>query len=441
MGKQTVLLLLLGLSFKAPAQEIYTLKRCIDYGLKNNRNNAIYANEKRIADARAREVLSEYLPRVSISAAFDDNLRLQQSIIPAGVFGPDEIRGALSQRYATDAVVQAEQVIFNQSLLTGIRANKYLKQQASLNAVQNREAIIYNISMAYFQVLVYRQQLDLLETNSYTYKQQIEIYKLQTDKGILLQKDLDKVVVDYNNTDSQMHIAQSNLELATNELKFEMGYPITDNIELNTATHWEIDADEDTSITFSPLERTGYKLEVVNAKILETEQARIKAEALPVLSAYLRYGAVSFSDHFKDTYNESFPYATAGIKLSIPFLDFYNRDSRYRQAKLKHANAEESLKLAESRYTADYQNARTKLVQARTNVAIGKRNIELAGQVLKVTSLQLQKGTTNLTEWLNTQYALKEAQNIYLASLYLFYQAGIDLEKAKGTLQTFYNSL
>nr|WP_322626177.1 TolC family protein [uncultured Flavobacterium sp.] len=441
MGKRTVLLLLLGFSFKAPAQEIYTLKKCIDYGLKNNRNNAIYVNEKHIADAKAREILSDYLPRVSISAAFDNNLRLQQSIIPAGVFGPDEIRGSLSQRYATDAVVQAEQVIYNQSLLIGIRANKYLKQQASLNRIQNREAIIYNISMSYFQVLVYRQQLELLQTNSNTYKQQIEIYTLQAGKGILLQKDLDKIVVDYNNTDSQIRIAQSNLDLAMNELKFEMGHPIADNILLNTVTQWEMPDDEDTSTTFSPLERTGYKLELVNAKILETEQARIKAEGMPVLSVYFKYGAVSFSDHFRDTYTESFPYATAGIKLSIPILDFYNRDSRYRQAKLKHTNAEENLKLAENRYATDYENARTKLVQARANVAISKRNIELAGQVLKVTSLQLQKGTTNLTDWLNTQYALKEAQNTYLGSLYLFYQASIDLEKSKGTLQSFYNSL
>jgi outer membrane protein TolC len=89
----------------------------------------------------------------------------------------------------------------------------------------------------------------------------------------------------------------------------------------------------------------------------------------------------------------------------------------------------------------EYENARTKLLQAQVNVENDQRNVTLAESVLQLTDLQFQKGTTNLTDWLNTQNSLKEAQNSYLNSLYNYYLAKIDLEKAAGTLKTFYNSL
>lgn len=309
-------------------------------------------------------------------------------------------------------------------------------------AVRDVYQDLYNISIAYFQIFVYNQQLELLKYNKETYEKQIEIYRLQVSKGITLQKDLDKVNVDYNNTISQIRVAQSNLKLAENELKYEMGYPINDLLTVNPSTELGTTLlNEDSTSTFSPASRIDYKLSELNIKTLEIEQARIKAEGLPKLSAYFRYGAVGFGDKLSAAYDELLPYSAVGLKLSIPILDFYKRNAQYKQAKINRINAEESLKLAEGKYKVEYENAYTKLSQAQTNVENDKRNVELAESVLKVTDLQFQKGTTNLTDWLNTQNSLKEAQNSYLNSLYSYYQARIDLEKAAGSLKTFYNSL
>lgn len=442
MGKKIFILFLFCSWLNTYAQENWTLKQCIKYGLTNNRNNTIYANEKLAADAKAKEVLADYLPKVSLTSTLDNNLKLQQSVIPAGIFGPDEIRVSLTQKYNSNFVGQVDQVLYDQSLLTGLKANKYNKQRADLNIEQSNEAIIYNISIAYFQIFVYKQQLELLKYNKETYEKQIEIYRLQVSKGITLQKDLDKVNVDYNNTISQIRVAQSNLKLAENELKYEMGYPINDLLTVNPSTELGTTLlNEESTNTFSPASRIDYKLSELNIKTLEIEQARIKAEGLPKLSAYFRYGAVGFGDKLSAAYDELLPYSAVGLKLSIPILDFYKRNAQYKQAKINRVNAEESLKLAEGKYKVEYENAYTKLSQAQTNVENDKRNVALAESVLKVTDLQFQKGTTNLTDWLNTQNSLKEAQNSYLKSLYSYYQARIDIEKAAGSLKTFYNSL
>jgi outer membrane protein len=440
MQKKCIVLILFSLWLKTNAQEAWTLKQCIDYGLKNNRNNIIYANEKLAADAKAKEALADFLPRASLSAALDNNLKVQQSIIPPGVLGPEETRISFARKYNSDALAQVDQLIYDQSLITGLQANKYSQMQANLRIEQSHETIIYNISTAFFQILVYREQLEMLGFNKSTYEKQLDIYRLQVSKGIILQKDLDKVTVEYNNTLSNIRVAQSNVRLAENALKYEMGYPINGALTVTVSREVKLPPEPKTDL-LSPGSRTDYQLGELNAKLLAIEQCRIKAEGLPRLSAYFRYGAVGFGDNLKGAYRELYPYSTVGLKLNIPILDFYKRNARYRQASLNRSNAEETLKLSEVRYVMEYENARTRLLQAAVAVENDRRNVTLAESVLQVTDLQFQKGTTDLTDWLNTQYALKNAQNSYLNARYSYYQARVDLEKAAGSLKTFYQSL
>lgn len=442
MVKKIITLLLFCTSQTCFARGTWTLRECIEYGLANHRNIAIYANEKVAADAKANEALADYLPRITLNTTLDNNLKLQQNVIPAGIFGPDEVRVSLTQKFNSNAVAQLDQVVYDKSLLTAFKANKYNKQQSDLNLLQSQDAIIYNICTAYFQIMVYNQQFELLQYNRQTYEKQLEIYGLQVAKGIALQKDLDKVSVDYNNTISQIRVAGSNIELAENELKYEMGYAMNEQLIVDVLPKLQIPLSlPDSSEQFSPISRIDYKLKELDIKLLQVDQSRIRAEAYPKLSAYFRYGAVGFGDNLNGAYDELLPYSTVGLKLSIPILDFYKRNARYKQAEIRRINAEESLRLDEGKYTMQYNNARTKLLRAEANVENDKRNIKLAESVLQVTDLQFQKGTTNLTDWLNTQNALKDAQNSFINSIYTYYQARIDLEKASGSLKSFYKSL
>jgi outer membrane protein TolC len=175
--------------------------------------------------------------------------------------------------------------------------------------------------------------------------------------------------------------------------------------------------------------------------MLEIDEKRIRAGGLPKLSAYARYGTNGFGDQLKGAFSSMATYSTVGLKLNIPILDFFKRNAQYKQAQYKHLNAIENLKLDEGKYLLEYENARTKLIKEQTNVANNRRNIALATSVFNVTDLQYQKGTTDMTDWLNAQHSLKEALNNYLNSLYSYFQAKVNLEKAGGTLKNFYSTL
>jgi len=432
------------LPFHLLGQQQWTLKKCIDFGLKFNRSNTVYENEKKAADAMAKEALAEYLPKISLTGTLDDNLKVQESVIPAGVFGPTETRIAFTQKFNTNGVAQLDQTIYDHSVLIGLKANKYNKQQAELNVAQNQETIIYNIGNAYYQIHVYREQLRLLRENLQTYRKQMDISALQVKKGVTLKKDLNKVTVDYNNALSQIRVAESNLILAQNQLKYEMGYPINEQLQVDSLSNRDVAPqiwNATNYNTFKAVNRTDYQLSEVNSKLLEIDQSRMKAGWLPKLSGYAKYGANGFGNTLSPAFNDLNSYSAIGLKLNIPLFDFFKRNAQYNQAKYKSLNAAENLKIDAGKYEMEYENAKTKLLKAQSSLENDKRNIDLAQSVFSVTDLQYKKGVENLTEWLNAQNSIKEAQNNYLNSLYSFLQAKLDLEKAGGTLKTFYTSL
>lgn len=428
------------------AQEHLSLRQCIDYGLKHHRSTVVYRNDQDAARYKSKEALAGYLPSVNLNGTIDDNIKVQQQVIPAGVFGPTDLKVAFTKKFNSNAVAQVDQTIFDQSLLTGLKANKVAIQQAQLSSEQNDETIIYNISNAYYQIFVYRQQLNLLQSNRDTYQQQLNISKLQLEKGVATESDVNKIQVNYNNTSSQILVAESDLELAQNQLKNAMGYSLGDTLQIQNFVLDDPAADQ-TQATFQDFasfrasNRTDYKLAEVNIALLDIDQARIRATGLPKLTAYVRYGYIGFGDNLGQSFSSVSDYSAIGVKLAIPIFDGFKRNAQYNQARLKQVNARENLKIDQESFQLEYDNARTKLIKAQSSMDNDKRNIGLAESVFKSTDLQYQKGVTGLTDWLNSQYSLKEAQSNYLNSLYNYLIARIDLEKANGTLKTFHNSL
>ncbi|MCB0779304.1 MAG: TolC family protein, partial [Flavobacteriales bacterium] len=89
----------------------------------------------------------------------------------------------------------------------------------------------------------------------------------------------------------------------------------------------------------------------------------------------------------------------------------------------------------------DYRNADTRLLATDYTVQNDERNLDLAQQVFENTNLQYQQGMASLSDLLNAEYQLKEARNNWTTSLLNHSMAILDLEKAKGTLLDYVNTL
>jgi outer membrane protein TolC len=237
---------------------------------------------------------------------------------------------------------------------------------------------------------------------------------------------------------SDINVAESNLELESVQLKSEMGYPLDDTLQINMEFPVSPEVAPD---NFHVSNRADYLLSNAEVSLYDIDARQQRAGKLPTLALYARYGSNGFGDKPAQAINYQNTMSVIGLTLKVPLFNGFKHDAQYKQAKYDYLNAQESLKLDEDKYKVEYKNARTKLLKAEEKLANDKRNIELAQSVFESTNLQYQKGVTDLTDWLNAQYSLKEAQNNYLNSLYSFHTAKIELEKANGTLKKYYNSL
>ncbi|HLP51096.1 MAG TPA: TolC family protein, partial [Chitinophagales bacterium] len=70
-----------------------------------------------------------------------------------------------------------------------------------------------------------------------------------------------------------------------------------------------------------------------------------------------------------------------------------------------------------------------------------KANLELAKSVFDNTTLQYQNGVASLADLLNSDYSYKEAQTNYLNSLVSCLIAKVEVERSKGTIKQYINTL
>jgi len=442
--------LLLSILLKAPEMKAQqqlnmSLKQCIDYGLRNHQSVSLYQNKVAYADQQAREALSAYLPQVNVSAGLDDNLKLQQTIIPEGTFGPGtpEQRVAFGTQYNSSMMVQLDQKLYDQSLITGLKANKPNIELSALNQQANNENLIFNIASAYYQIIVAQKNLDLLQHNEERLKKVLSVTQLQADQGVAKKIDVKQVQVNLNNVQSQIATLQNNLDLAFNTLKFNMGLPTDQGLQLTDTARWLQEAPSaklykefDYDLTLAAQQQK------VQMELLDINRKMIRHQAVPSLGIYGRYGANGFgAENLGDAFDPLLDYSAIGIKLTwSPFTGF-RRDAQYKMAVIDLKNARENYELNRRSQALNFQNASSKVAQTQSTVKTNKSNVELASEVYENTTLQYRHGIATLTDLLNAELSFREAQNNFIASLLDYYLADLNARLANGSIQQFYQQL
>lgn len=422
-----------------------SLKECIQYGLTHHRSVTIAANNIQNAKQQAREALAAYLPQVNVNAELDYNLKLQQSVIPAGTFPgqtqPEHI--SLATKYASSQVVQLDQKIFDQSLLTGLQANKEYNKLSELDAEKNKETLIYNISTSYYQILVAQRKLELLMHNKTQFEKILKVSQLQAEQGVIKRVDVKQVQVNLNNVLSQISVTQNDLTLASNTLKNNVGLKQDAEITLTDTARWLKTAPAPR--IYNPFDYKGtlnYQQQKIQIDLYDINRKSIRNQMYPVLSMYGRYGANGFgANSISDAYKPLLDYSAVGLKVSWSLFTGFRRDAQYKQAVITMNNAIENLSLNEDLQNLQFQNAGAAVTRAQITITTNKSNMELASEVYENTTLQYSQGTATLSDLLNAELSYREAQNNYINSLLDFYLADLDVKKANGTLIESVNSL
>ncbi len=425
------------------AQQSHTmsLKEAIAYGRQHSPTLVIATNDVHKAKAQAVETRSALLPQISLGGQIDDNIKRQTTYLPAGVFGEDPTAVRLGTQFATSFSIQSEQALIDLSLRQAVRANVPNTEIAHIRSEQADEQLIYDASKSYAQALIYQEQVRLLGENQKQYDELVPILRLRLEKGVAQQLEVDRVEVTRRNIISQRTVAEANYELAIAQLQRVIGMPLNDQLTLSDPVELASSLKEPTTAPFAMSSLSNHRLSEQSILLKDIELKRRRNLRLPTLSSYSRFGALAQGDDFGAHFDRWNSYNSIGLKMSMPLFSGFRRASQVKQAELDLLSAREQMKLNEAGWELDYRNAGTRLSASQSTVANDEENLHLAEQVFGNTNLQYQQGLAPLSDLLNADYQLQEARNNYTTSLLNHYIATIDVEKAKGSLIGFAQTL
>lgn len=441
MIKNWFFILYIGFCINSFGQNNISLQESIQYGIKNHPSIYIANNNISIAKEKSTQSVALYLPQINSSANFTDNIQLQTTVIPANSFTPVPVEIQLGTKYNTNAGIDFTQTIFDQTKLSGIKANKPYIQLTELQKQQNQESIIYNTAVAYFQLLTYQEQLKNLYENKKNYEELVTILENQLKNGVVLEKDVDRVKVSLNSTNYQIEDTKTKEQLALNNFKNAMGMPLENPIMVQNTLNYELFATientenlELTNLTEVKINETSIVLEEINVK---TKQGSY----FPTITAFGKLGTQALNSNFDDAFTNWNGYSYIGISANFMLFNGFKRKSILQEEKLNLKNDKINLEISKENLKLQFENAKTSMITSYSSFKSNKENMELAKKVVEVTDYQYKKGVANLSDFLNDDSAYKNAQTNYINSLYNLMISQLNYHKSKGNLLPFLNQI
>ena len=442
------LLTLLGwllLPLLASGQEVpagprkFTLEEAIRYGIQHNPTLESSRIDEQIVQEQIKEVRGGALPQVNINGQFSDSYLLPQQLLPGEVFGGEPgttIPVTFGVRYGLIATGEVTQTLFNQQLFTAIKSTAALKDLYQLNTLKTTQDLVENIAKLYLQIQVNTVQRTLSQGNYDRIDQLVTIAQLQYDDGLIKRTDVTQLEVNRANLQTQLEDADFAIQQQSNQLKTLLNLPVDETLVLTENLMEAPSYPLQNTLTMPANIQFRQLQQQQDLKALERKAAQ--AEYFPTLNAFFNYGYQGQTNEFQFSgagYND-FRTGTWGLSLNVPIFDGLQRHHRIQQRRLEG----EQLQLQQQQLTnniqADYRNARNQLTLSQRQVDNQKQNTQLAEQLYQATSLSYQEGVAPLTELLDAENSLQQAQSNYLSALLQLKVSELDLLKTSGQLTT-----
>jgi outer membrane protein len=443
-------LLLLGFVNSNAQQPVQLdLKGAITFALKANQQARKSQLDVENSEYKIEEVRSKALPQVNGNAALTNNPLLQMSALP-NIFGPnpnpnETVLIPFGQKWNAVAGVSLTQNLFDKSVLTGMGAAKATREFYKLSQQLTEEQVIEQVATNYYQVLVQRQQIGVIDSTIKNTTKLQRIVQGQFDNGLAKKIDVDRITVNLSNLNSRRQQLLNGISLLENQLKFFMGMPIQTPIfipeaEINSIQPKAVAQDAAINVN----DRLEYRLLERQADLLKYQKESFKAEYYPSLSLsgnYMYQGMGSKVPIFKGQTQgvNWYDAASVSLNLRIPIFNGFATRSRIRQSEISMKKLQEDINNTSLALNLAFENAKTQINNSLVTMDAQKKNVQLAQQVYSNTQNNYNNGLASLTDLLNAETSLTEANNNYSSALLNYRVAEIQLLKSQGQLKTLIN--
>lgn len=418
----------------------FTLQQAIDYSLKNSPNYLNAEYDVQNAVYKRKELLGVGLPQVNGSVDLKDYLEIPTSLLPAQIFGGPAgtfTPVKFGTKYNATAGLSASQLVFSSDYIVGLKAAKELINLSKISVYRTKTELASSVSKAYYNVLVNKERIKLLEANIVRLKKAFDDTKAFNQQGLVELIDVERLEVQYNNLVTEKEKTERLIGLSENLLKFQMGYKITDPLILTDSL--TVNETDQSTLGGGKLDlsnRPDFQLLQAQQKLYGMDIKRQRLGYIPTLSLYgsYQYNAQRQKFDFFDQNQKWYKIALIGGTLNFSLFDGLQRHNRIQQAKMAMLKGENNIKNLELAAELESTMSQISYTNAYASLQTQKRNMELAQHVFDVTQKKYEQGVGSNLEVTTAQTSLKEAQTNYYNSVYDMLVAKIDYQKAIGTL-------
>ena len=415
----------------------FTLQQTVEFAEKNNTQVKNALLNLQIQQQQNRGITSAALPNISGNLAGTRYFNIPVQVIPAGAFGnPQDEAFAFGLKYSSTAALQLQQLLFDGQVFVGLQARKASLDFQSKNIEVTQEAIKANVEKVYYQLVVSKTQVKLLDANIARLEKLEHDTKELYKNGFAEKLDVDKVSVQLTNLKTQKISVLNSIDIGYLGLKTLIGMSAKEALTLtDTLSESQIKDGILTDAQYKYEDRKEYQYAELGKKLNEYNIKRYKLSYLPTVALSGTYAQQAYRHQFN--FFESgnwYPASWVGLNISIPLFDGFAKDAKVQQSKLELRQTENNIDNLKLTIDADVQQATLNFKSAVATIDFQKQNMVLAETVYNQTKKKYEVGTGSNIEINAAETDLITAQTNYINALYNAIIAKVDYQKAVGKL-------
>ncbi len=444
-----------------PTHHDFSIRQAIDYAKKNNVQVKNALLDVKYQEQVNREVTSNAYPHInaSLGTTYNPNVATQvipnfispatyQVLVDEGVKDgngnpitmPNDfgfIAAQFGTKYSATAGISLSQILFDGQVFVGLQARKTTLDFQKKNVETTEEVIKTNIYKVYYQLVVSKTQIELIDANIALLEKLLKDTRIIYENGFAEKLDVDKVTVQLTNLQTEKRRVLNTVSNGYYGLKVLIGMPVGEELVLtDTLNEQQIKEGILENSNYSYGDRKEYQYAQLGKKLNEYNIRRYQLSQVPTVTLNGQYAKNAQRDKWNffgkgDWYSIS----SVNLNISIPIFNGFYTKSKIQQAKIDLQKTENRINDLKLSIDNEVATAKNNFSSAVASMDFQKKNMELAESVYQQTKKKYEAGTGSQTEINTAQTDLKTAQTEYITALYNAIIAKVDFMKATGKLQ------
>ncbi|OFY38338.1 MAG: transporter [Bacteroidetes bacterium RIFOXYA12_FULL_35_11] len=412
--------------------QILTLQQCIDTAQVHNKNLQIGMNNKALSVQKSKEAKAGLIPKITAITEYKYYTEMPTQLMPLSAFNGPVGKFKETQfgvPHNINANLQLTMPLYNSQIFGAIKTTEIAEELTELQYQKTEEQIFFEISNLYYNAQILNQQLFFIDTNIINTSKLLENIKLLKDQLMVKATDVSKVQLQLEQLNTQREIINSKYEQVMNALKFTMGIPIIQNIQIEQNISFQKSNEYASSVTVD------VRITEVQNRLLLNELRTLKRSRIPTLSLFGTYGNTGYGyDEKPNDFLKFYPVGFVGVQLTSTLFNGTITKRKINQKKIEIQNSEIQMNLITEQNTMLIGNAKRQKIVAYKSTETTLEQIKLAKAIYEQTSLQQHEGTATLTDVLLADNSIREAQQAYLSAIIDYLKADLELKKLTGNI-------